>query len=265
MNKKQHNIKYNIYATLLNSFTSYENADDIYEKYWGWSEHPQYTLEEFRAKQFQDFIDRINRKPFTNLAVTRGSAFNDLIDWICSGEKPELTTIDVCDYEKKNRGKVVGTYPCYKCSRGEDTFYFCKSSVDKLADKYNDSDSQVYCEGVIETNYGDVKLYGYIDYLHPMSVADLKTTGNRYQPGSYADGSQHLVYLFNLRQDGNDIDRFDYDIVSFVNDYDFDVFQESYYYDDERDSDILRRRVERLIDFIEEHKNLITNKKLFNE
>ena len=51
---------YRIYATLLDSYFNYLNSDVIYERYYGWSENPPYTEEEFRQKQFQELIDRIN-------------------------------------------------------------------------------------------------------------------------------------------------------------------------------------------------------------
>ena len=53
---------YRIYATLLDSYFNYLNSDVIYERYYGWSENPPCTEEEFRQKQFQELIDRINRK-----------------------------------------------------------------------------------------------------------------------------------------------------------------------------------------------------------
>ena len=55
---------YRIYATLLDAFWGYLNSDVIWDKYWGWSENPPHTPEEFHEQQFHELIDRINRKPF---------------------------------------------------------------------------------------------------------------------------------------------------------------------------------------------------------
>ena len=71
---------YRIYATLLDSYFNYLNSDVIYERYYGWSENPPYTEEEFRQKQFQELIDRINRRPFDSEAADKGTAFNEVID-----------------------------------------------------------------------------------------------------------------------------------------------------------------------------------------
>lgn len=72
--------KYRIYATLLDAFGAYLNSDVIWDKYWGWSENPPHTPEEFHEQQFQELIDRINRKPFDSEAADRGTAFNEIID-----------------------------------------------------------------------------------------------------------------------------------------------------------------------------------------
>ena len=45
-------LKFKFYATLLDAFTSYLKSDAIWERYWGFSENPPHTPEEFRQKQF---------------------------------------------------------------------------------------------------------------------------------------------------------------------------------------------------------------------
>ena len=60
--------KYKFYATLLDSFTSYLRSDAIWERYWGFSENPPHTPDEFKELQFQSLIDTINRVPFDSEA-----------------------------------------------------------------------------------------------------------------------------------------------------------------------------------------------------
>ena len=81
---------YRIYATLLDSYFNYLNSDVIYERYYGWSENPPCTEEEFRQKQFQELIDRINRKPFDSEAADRGTAFNEIIDCMIENRKSSI-------------------------------------------------------------------------------------------------------------------------------------------------------------------------------
>ena len=79
---------YRIYATLLDAFWGYLNSDVIWDKYWGWSENPPHTPEEFHEQQFQELINRINRKPFDSEAADKGTAFNELVDALIENRKP---------------------------------------------------------------------------------------------------------------------------------------------------------------------------------
>lgn len=72
--------KFKFYATLLDAFTSYLKSDAIWERYWGFSENPPHTPEEFRQQQFQSLIDTINRVPFDSEAADKGTAFNEVVD-----------------------------------------------------------------------------------------------------------------------------------------------------------------------------------------
>lgn len=81
---------YRIYATLLDSYFNYLNSDVIYERYYGWSENPPCTEEEFRQKQFQELIDRINRKPFDSEAADKEQPLMRLLTvWLKIGN-PKL-------------------------------------------------------------------------------------------------------------------------------------------------------------------------------
>ena len=85
---------YRIYATLLDSYFNYLNSDAIYERYYGWSENPPCTEEEFRQKQFQELIDRINRRPFDSEAADKGTAFNEVIACMVEIRKSETMQVE---------------------------------------------------------------------------------------------------------------------------------------------------------------------------
>ena len=80
--------KYRIYPTLLDSFTQYERAEADYEQYYGWSENPSISLEEFCAQREKELIDRINRVPFESEAADRGTVFNELVDCLVERRQP---------------------------------------------------------------------------------------------------------------------------------------------------------------------------------
>ena len=92
MKTKQPN--YNIYPSLLDSFQQYVDSDIIWEKYWGFSNNPPHTLEEFHDIQFQSVIDRINRVPYDNEAVAKGTAFNEVVDCMIEHRKSDKVEVE---------------------------------------------------------------------------------------------------------------------------------------------------------------------------
>ena len=86
-------IFYRIYPTILDAYFNYLNSDVIYERYYGWSENPPCTEDEFRQKQFQELIDRINRKPFDSEAADRGTCFGEIIDCMIENRKSSIMEI----------------------------------------------------------------------------------------------------------------------------------------------------------------------------
>ena len=250
-------IKYRFYATLLDAFRTYVNSDVIYEKYWGYSEEPPHTPEEFHELKFQEFIDTVNRKPFDSEVADRGTVFNEIIDCIVEHHNSKM-----CKITKVNDGfgKVIGIKGVYH----EREFIFPIELVMEVANYYKGSLPQQYIQGVLPTRFGDVLLYGYIDYVAPFCTHDLKTTG-RYSVGNYKDHAQHLVYPYCLYQHGADVPMFEYNVVELNSNITrWETYTETYNFCPERDTQILTAWVEDLIDFLETHRDLITNKKVFN-
>ena len=247
---------YCFYATLLDAYQNYLNSDKIWEKYWGWSDNPPHTLEEFHQKQFQGLIDTLNRVPFDSEAADKGTAFNEVVD---------------CLIEHRNSDKI-----CVKRVYSEDNeypialnvlynnreFVFPMELCREFADYYEGAVTQQYVEAELPTKYGIVKLYGYIDELMPYSIHDIKTTGS-YVVGKYKENFQHLVYPYCLHRGNCKINKFEYNIVEFSG-KNHSTYTELYIYDDERDTRRLTEHCEDFICFINDNKHLITNKKLFN-
>ena len=278
--------KYRFYATLLDSYMNYVECDSIWEKYWGWSENPPHTPEEFRQEQFQALIDRINRVPFDSEAADKGTAFNEVIDCMVEYRKSEKVLIerivepdtitkvlggqvDNCDPDERwadvevspnpNAGKVTGIRAVYNYRVFEFDIKLCR----EFADYFKGALTQQFVSAILQTAYGDVEVYGYIDELKPLSVHDIKTTNN-YSVGKFKNHSQHLVYPYCLYKDGSTIRLFEYNVAE-INKYGkWETFTESYSFVPERDIPILTERCESLIRFIEENRDLITDKKIFN-
>lgn len=255
--KMQSTIKYRFYATLLDAFANYINCDAIYNKFWGFSESPPFTEDEFREQKFQEFIDTLNRKPFDSEAADRGTVFNEMVDCIIlkrNSDKMKVTKV------RDDDGNVVAL----KGEYNNRAFTFALPLVREVADYYKGTLPQQFVQGVLPTRFGDVLLYGYVDYVAPFCTHDLKTTG-KYSVGNYKDHAQHLVYPYCLHQQGADVKMFEYNVVELnKNNTVWETYTETYNFNEERDVPKLTRWVEDLIDFIEMHRDLITNDKLFN-
>jgi hypothetical protein len=267
--------KYKFYATILDSFWGYLNSDAVWEKYWGWSESPPHTPEEFHELQFQELIDRINRKPFDSEAADKGTAFNEVIDCMIENRKSETVQVEkvykviregACDetgkplyYDEIPTNTVIGL----KATYNNREFIFPISLCREFANYYKGALTQQRVEAILPTAYGDVLVYGVIDELMPTSIHDIKTTGS-YTVGKFKDHHQHLVYPFALIQNGSDIRTFEYNIVEFnKGGYVVDTYTETYVFNPERDIPVLTNHCEEFIRFLEENRDLITDKKIF--
>jgi hypothetical protein len=109
-------------------------------------------------------------------------------------------------------------------------------------------DTQVYCQWEIE----DVLFYGYVDLIGKFKAVDLKTTGS-YQKDRYLFNHQNL-YLHALKRKG--IKLMEYVITDFT-----DVYVESYALTHPIDRQL--EEIRQLKAFLEEHRPLITDKKIF--
>ena len=267
--------KYRIYATLLDAFWNYLNSDIIYNRYWGFSENPPCTEEEFRQKQFQELIDRINRKPFDSEAADKGTAFNEVIDCMIENRKSDTVKVEkvykmervgACDevgrpldYEEVRTNTVIAL----KATYNNRIFIFPISLCREFANYYKGALTQQRVEAILSTSYGNVLVYGLIDELMPTSIHDIKTTGS-YSVGKFKDHHQHLVYPYALMQNGSDVRTFEYNIVEFnKGGYVVDTYTETYMFNPERDIPILTNHCEEFIRFLEENRELITDKKIF--
>lgn len=257
--------KYRIYPSLLDRFNEYRYIDAAIEKPWNADKTPS----DVEAEIERGLLDAINRVPFESEAADRGTAFNEIVDCmihgcqskkiipvyreivaLCDtgvGTKPELRPVG-------HTAEVVGISATYN----NRTFTFPISLCREFADYFRGAASQVFCSGTLETQYGDVELYGYIDELIQDTVFDIKTT-SRYEFGKFRMAWQKDVYPFCLEQMGCRIRGFEYTVTDFKNTY-----QEWYdfHYDDSRQR--LREHCERFIEFLEARRDKITDKKIFN-
>jgi hypothetical protein len=252
-------LNYLFYATLLDGYQNYLSSSEIYQKYWGFADEPEFSEEEFEQKQFLSLIDRINRVPFDSEPADSGTAFNEIVDCIILKRKSTKMEVESI----KQDSAIVA----FKAILNEREFIFPAALCFEFANYYKGAVPQVRTEAVLPTKYGNVLLYGYIDELMPLAVCDLKTTKN-YTVGDFKNHWQHIVYPYCLNQNGNSVFDFEYNIAAInrlksgaVN---YTTHTEYYAFNPITDTQRLTAHVEGLIEFIEANKDLITDKKIFN-
>ena len=267
-------VKYQFSATLLDSFEGWLHPDKVYDEYWGAMDEPSKTFEDFCKEQEQSLLNHINKVEFVSEAASKGTAFNDLIDYLITDHNADVKTNITPLYEGTDSEPTA-----YECQLDGFFFKFPSWIAFELANLYgkgsdNRALPQYFTEGVLDTAYGKVNIHGYIDELMPMKVHDIKTTSS-YKFGKFKNHWQHLVYLFCLNQQGNKIDSFQYDVVVWKKNYSKkasrsiecnvdSVFYEEYLYRPEEAEMRLKAQCEALIEFIEANKDKITNEKIFN-
>ena len=240
---------YKFYPSILDKFDSYLNSSKIYHQYYGFSEEPKVTEEEFEQEQFQSLINSINRVPIAwedTEAMDRGTAFNEVVDCLIDNRKSDKMQIS----SNKETGTISAAY-------NNRTFQFPIALCKEFAEYLKGALTQQFTDGYVETKYGTVYLYGYIDQLMPFKVVDIKTTA-QYNAFKYRDNWQKVVYPFCLNHNGNHINEFEFLVTDLKNSW-----TENYNYNEEKDLPELIEHCERFIEFLEQNKTLITNKKIY--
>lgn len=244
-------VDYNIYSTLLNTYQNYVDAETLWSKFWGSSDDPQITVEDYCEKTRKELIDTINRVPFDSEAADKGTAFNEVID--CLIEHRQSNKMEIVS--DKNTDTIKVNY-------NDRTFYFPLVFCVSFAGRYEFAISQHYTEGILDTSLGRVKLYGYTDEITPFRIVDIKTT-SKYEAFKFRKTWQHKVYPFCLSSEGMLFDAFRYDVVVFGKDAP-KVYEEDYTYVPERDIPELIEVCEGFINFLNVYKSEITDLKIFN-
>ena len=94
-------VSYKFYATLLDGYQDYLRSSEIYQEYWGFSENPSKTEDEFEVEQLQGLINRINRVPFDSEAADKGTAFNEVVDCLVLNQKTAREDMSIVSDKEK--------------------------------------------------------------------------------------------------------------------------------------------------------------------
>lgn len=255
-------IDYNIYPSLLDLFIGMEECFQDWMDYWGNSEDPSISLEDYAVKCEVDLINAINRCPKEpSEAASRGTAFNEVVDMII--HRRAEPCINMTAKSDKDGGFI---------HVGIDGFSFnfdtelCKT----VAGRYPNGLSQVMCDGILETHLGCVRLYGFVDEWCGDKIYDIKTT-SQYQFGKYSRKSQRHCYPFCAIESelATDISSFEYTAVKLSSPkggnavISGEIYPEIYTYDHEQSRKWLQSVCERFILWLNFRKQYITDNRIF--
>ena len=276
--------KYRFYPTLLDSFQNYVDSDSIWDKYYGTSEDPSISVEEFHDQKRRDLIDNINRVEHeSSEAAAKGTCLNEIVDRIIMKQKSSESNVIVKTV--KDFDTCVGAFnSVVKDENSEDASELAKETITRInqpfifasVDGFRFCFDIAFCKEVanyfsgclcqyrtsatLPTSKGEVELYGYIDYLREKSIFDLKTTKS-YSFGNYSKYNQRHAYPYCMEESG---------MMSEVRDFEFTAYQlsggnsrtplitgkqnkEVYTYSRSQSVEILTENCERFIDFINDN------------
>lgn len=278
--------KYYFSPTLLDQFCNLRNSDAVYEKYYGMSENPQITSEEFYEQKYREIIDRINDvKTPTTEAQAKGTCLNEIVDCIIKKRAtsssvyiktireqedlynalydsqgiidPDRNYSEILDERCREILSKIGQQFIY-ARDGEFEFFFDIPFCKSIAEYFSGCLCQFYTAADLETSKGMVEIHGYLDYFRRKSIYDLKTCKS-YTFGNYGSYNQRHAYPYCMIKSG---------MMTDVQDVEFtaykltggnsrtplitgEQYREVYTFDWKQSVEVLTENCERFIEFLE--------------
>lgn len=278
--------KYRIYPSVLDKFQKFLDSDLVAEEFWNKDSEGDYKLspEEMSVQLEQELLDCINRVPHEpSEAADKGTAFNEVIDCIiehhpCEREDMEIRTDMETEVggpckQEPNSGEArydITAYPFIGVKYNGWDFHFSVVLCRDMAHYFIGCIPQYTCSAILPTIYGDVELYGHVDYINTNKIHDLKTTKN-YTFGNYEKYWQRHLYPYCLIESGEmeEVTEFEFTVVKWRElknqPISGEMFKEVYTYSHDASSKALRAICEAFIEWLEANRHRITDKKIFAE
>lgn len=234
---------YALYPSLMDAYVWMTEADREGERL-------------LRQQEFLDKINRVHQAP--SEAASRGTALNNIVDAITCGDL----------IGRNVQLLVIGGEECYRTVTDGREWHFNAEMTLELADYVRGAVCQPYVEAYIETDYGDVRLYGYADYINGNQIVDLKTT-SAYNVGKYLNHWQHIVYTYCAVQSGmvDEVDMFTYLVAQLGSKepYVGNIYRETYNLTQRECYDRLRTFLNHeILPWINANQRFIYDMKIFN-
>ncbi len=256
---------YAITPSHLDAFQAFLDAEYDWGQWWGNSEEPVKSAEEYAAECEKKLIDQINRCPKEPIEVAdRGTAFNEVVDMFIHNLGTAATRSDMDIRLSKSE-----PYYIYVKFNGFE-WYFDTHLCTKVAERYPYSISQYPCGAPLQTSKGLVWLYGYLDEWVAYKISDIKTTGE-YHFGKYERKWQKHLYPYAVVESGDctEIQEFEYTVVKLSEPTKKDpiihgeIYPEVYTNDHEQNRRLLQDICEQFIEWLEYRREHITDSRIF--
>ena len=272
--------KYSIYPSLLISFQNLLDYELAAEEDWNKvsqaaldrGEYPgaevgDYKLapDEMHDKLEVELINSINRIPKGPMeAADKGTAFNEIVDCLIENRKSERDDCQIRSMKDETGRTII------RAEINGFTFDYDVQLCKDAAECFRGSLTQFLAEGTMETKYGPVRLYGYIDEWVSNQMIDIKTT-SRYNFGKYEHGWQRHIYPWCVIEAGltTEIESFTYWVLEWAYQRKGEpltakgIYEETYTYDHADSGRRIKAMLEAFIEWLESRKEFIQDRKIF--
>ena len=255
---------YAITPSHLDAFQAFLDAEYDWGQWWGNSEEPVKSAEEYAAECEKKLIDQINRCPKEPIeAADKGTAVNEVVDMLIHNRKCEIKDMNVEPNCETHPGAVKVGYNGF-------SWLFSTTFLSDLYKRYPNAISQYPCGAPLQTSKGLVWLYGYLDEWVAYKISDIKTTGE-YHFGKYERKWQKHLYPYAVVESGDctEIQEFEYTVVKLSEPTKKDpiihgeIYPEVYTNDHEQNRRLLQDICEQFIEWLEYRRELITDSRIF--
>lgn len=266
---------YRIYPSLLDSFQRLVDYELVADEPWNIVSEAAHKSGEYLDKEVGDYklspdemyrklecelINSINRCPRDpSEAADKGTAFNEIVDCIIEHRG--------CNRDDCNiHSEPVGTGKVIIAEINDFRFIFDENLCREVANYFSGALTQQLVSAILPTKYGDVELYGYVDEWKHDVIYDIKTTSN-YSFGNYERKWQRHVYPYCAINSGmaTEVSEFEYTVVQLAKTSPITgtMYREAYTFDLQASTIALTRHCEHFISWLLNHKELITDQRIF--
>ncbi len=272
--------KYRIYPSLLIAYQNLLDYEQVAEEDWNKVSEAAHSRGEYLEREIGDYkltpdemylklevdlLDSINRVDGRfGEAAEKGTAFNEIVDCLIEHRKSSREDCDIRSIVNGSGIKVI------RAEINGFTFDFDIRLCKDVAEYFKGSLTQYLAQATMETSYGPVLLYGYIDEWVGGIISDIKTTGS-YKWGKFEKGWQRHVYPWCVIESGitTKVDAFEYLVVEWAYQRKGEpitakgIYRETYDYDHEESGRKIRSMVESFIGWLESRREFIQDKRIF--